>query len=46
MHRQVDEIQMGTQNICLYKAVDKKYTGLNLNTELHDCAFIGVYAVI
>ena len=38
---------MGTHNICLYKAVDKKYTGYNLKTmELLDCALIGVCAVI
>ena len=43
----VDAIQMGTHNICLYKAVDKKCTGCNLkNTELLDCALIGVCAVI
>ena len=24
-------IQMSTHNICLYKEVDKKYTGCNLN---------------
>ena len=30
---QVDAIQMGTHNICcLYKEVDKKYTGCNLKT--------------
>ena len=47
LHRQVDAIQMGTHNICLYKEVDKKYTGYNLKTmELLDCALIGVYAVI
>ena len=47
MHRQVDAIQMGTHNICLYKEVDKKYTGYNLKTmELLDCALIGVCAVI
>ena len=45
--RQVDAIQMGTHNICLYKNVDKKYTGYNLkNTELLDCSLIGVCAVI
>ena len=38
---------MGTHNICLYKEVDKKYTGCNLKTaELLDCALIGVCAVI
>ena len=25
---------MGTQDICLYKEVDKKYTGCNLKTEI------------
>ena len=44
---QVDAIQMSTHNICLYKKVDKKYTGCNLKTtELLDCALIGVCAVI
>ena len=39
--------QMSTHNICLYKKVDKKYTGCNLKTtELLDCALIGVCAVI
>ena len=38
---------MSTHNICLYKKVDKKYTGCNLKTtELLDCVFLGVYAVI
>ena len=38
---------MGTHNICLYKEVDKKYTGYNLKTmELLDFALIGVCAVI
>ena len=38
---------MGTHNICLYKEVDKKYTGYNLKTtELLVCALIGVCAVI
>ena len=46
MH-QVDAIQMGTHNICLYKEVDKNYTGCNLKTmQLLDCALIGVCAVI
>ena len=37
----------GTHNICLYKEVDKKYTGCNLKTmELLDCALVGVCAVI
>ena len=47
LHRQVDAIQMSTHNICLYKEVDKKYTGCNLKTtELLDCALIGICAVI
>ena len=38
---------MGSNNICLYKEVDKKYTGCNLKTtELLDCALIGVCVVI
>ena len=38
---------MGTHNICLYKEVDKKYTGCNLKTtELLDSAPIGVCALI
>ena len=32
LHRQVDAIQMWTNNICLYKEVDKKYTSCNLKT--------------
>ena len=40
-------IQMSTHNICLYKEVDKKYTGCNLKTmELLDCVLIGICAVI
>ena len=47
LHRQVDAIQISTHNICLYKDVDKKYTGCNLKTtELLDCALIGICAVI
>ena len=47
LHRQVDAIQMSTYNICLYKEVDKTYTGCNLKTtELLDCVLIGVCAVI
>ena len=43
----VDAFQMGIRNICLYKEVDKKYTGCNLNTtELIECALKGVCAVI
>ena len=46
-HPQVSAIQMGTINICLYKEVDKKYTGCNLKTrELFDCALIRACAVI
>ena len=38
---------MSTHSICLYKKVDKKYTGCNLKTtELLDCALVGVCAVI
>ena len=47
LHRQVDAIHMSTHNICLYKEVDKKYTGCNLKTmELLDCALIGLCVVI
>ena len=47
LHQQVDAIQMGSHNICLYKEVDKKYPGCILKTtELLDCALIGVCAVI
>ena len=48
LHRQVAAIQRGTLNICcLYKEVDKKYTGCNLKiTELLDCVLIGICAVI
>ena len=43
----VDAIQMGTHNICLYKEIDKKYTGCYLKTmELLDCAGVGACAVI
>ena len=38
---------MRTHNICLYKKVNKKYTGCNLKTtEIHECAPIGICAVI
>ena len=38
---------MSTHNICLYKKVNKMYTGCNLTTtEFHECALIGVCAVI
>ena len=47
LHRKVDVFQMGTHNICLYKEVDKKYTGCYLKTkELLDSALIQVCAVI
>ena len=47
LHQQFDTIQTGTHNICLYKEVDKKYTGYILKTmELLDCALIGLCAVI
>ena len=38
---------MSTHNICLYKKVNKMYTGCNLKTtEFHECAPVGVCAVI
>ena len=38
---------MGTNNICLYKEVDKTYTSCNLKTtEWLDCALILACAVI
>ena len=46
LHRLVDAIQMRAHNICLYKKVNKKYTGCNKTTEFHECALIGVCAVI
>ena len=48
-HQQVNAIQMGTPNICLYKEIDKKCTAYNVitgTTELLDCALAGVCAVI
>ena len=42
LHQQVDAIQMGTHNICLYKVVDKKYSGCDLKTmELLDYGLQG-----
>ena len=41
---ELDAVQVGTYNICLYKEVDKKYTGCNM--EWLDCALIRVCAVI
>ena len=39
LHRQVDVIQTDTHNLCLYKEVDKKYTGCNQKTMKDlDCA--------
>ena len=32
----VDAVQMDTHNICLYKEVDKKYTGC-INLKTMDC---------
>ena len=47
MHRQVDAMEMGIHNVCLYKEVDKNYTGCNLKTTaLLDCVLIGASAVI
>ena len=47
LHRQVNAIQIRTHSICLYKKVNKKYTGCNLKTtKFHECALIGVCAVI
>ena len=47
LHRLVDAIQMSTHKICLYKEVDKKYTGCNLKTtKLLDCALIGVHECV
>ena len=47
LHQQVDAIQMGTHKICLYKEVDKKYTGCNMKAmELLDCVLIWICAVI
>ena len=38
---------MGTQNVCLFKEIDKNYTGCNLKTtELLDCALIAACAEI
>ena len=40
---QIDAIQMGTHNICLYKEVDKKHIGCNLKTtKTLDCALRGM----
>ena len=41
LHRQVDAIQMGTHNICLYKEVDEKYTDYNL--KIYGIAWLCTY---
>ena len=46
LHRQVDEIQISTDNICLYKEVAREYTCNLKTTELLDCALLGVCVVI
>ena len=47
LHRQIDAIQMGTHNICFYKAARQKDIGCNLKTmELLDCALKGVCVLI
>ena len=46
LHQHIDAIQMGTHNICIYKEVDKNYTGCNPKpTEVLDCALTGVCVV-
>ena len=46
LHQQVDAIQMVTHNICLYKEVDKQFTGCNLKTtRLLHCALRRVWYV-
>ena len=43
----VNTIPMGIHIICLYKEIDKKYTGFKLKAmERLDCALLGVCAVI
>ena len=34
LHQQINAIQMGTYNICLYKEVDKNFTGCYLKTTI------------
>ena len=34
----INAIQTGTHNICLYKEVDEKYTGCNLKTTVTLCS--------
>ena len=47
LHQQVHAIQMSTHKKCLYKEVDRNYTGCNLKTmKLLDCELIGLCAVI
>ena len=43
MHRQVDAIQMGTYNICLYKGVDQKNTGCYDYKIAWLCAYRGMW---
>ena len=46
LHQLVIAVQMSTHNKCLYKEVDKKYSGCYLKTtEVLDCALIGLCAV-
>ena len=42
LHQQVDAIQMGTHNICLYKEVNKKNNDCYLRLELLDCVVCAV----
>ena len=45
--RQVEAIQMSTNNICWYKAINKSTRSVILKTKkLLDCSHIGVCAVI
>ena len=47
LHGQVDAIQIGIDNICIYKESDNKYIGCNLKTtKFLDCVLIEVCAVI
>ena len=46
VHPEVDAIQMGTHNICLYREIDKSTLAVIWNLELLDCVLIGVWAVI
>ena len=44
--RQVEAVQMSTNNICFYKEVDKNMLVVIYTTKLLDCALIGAFAVI